>query len=71
MNGSSMFKLQGSKFVVAPASRGLFRASRPKPFAKDRTDVRLVRSDCVHVAAIRRDAELNPPEAGATTNFEP
>jgi hypothetical protein len=45
---------------------GPFRASRPKPFANTAANLHSGRTNCVRVDAIRRDAELNPRDAGVT-----
>jgi len=51
---------------VARVSRGWFRASRPKR-CDGRNIFGLFTVDgAVRLAAIRRDAGLDPPEAGAT-----
>jgi len=60
-------------YMVAPASRGLFQASRLKPGTqklKRQIFSSLVKSPML-ADTMWRDATLNPPEAGATSSDQP
>jgi hypothetical protein len=60
-------------YKVAPASRGLFQASRLKPEEqKPKRQIFLNPVKALTTAnTMRRDAAWNPPEAGATSSDQP
>jgi hypothetical protein len=56
--------------LVAPASRGSLRASRPKPLGDTGCRHSSVLNKPLCAGAIRRDAELDPRDAGATYSID-
>jgi hypothetical protein len=67
MNLEKRRRTEGNE--VAPASSGSFRASRPKPATDEVSLCGAINSGRLSAKPFRRDAELNPPEAGATNSI--